>query len=136
MMRKVAPMIKPFMPQLQRTFVKSLSDPSPIVRQRAASALGIFIALQPNIDPLVRDLEKGIMEEGEETKETMLNALWQIFDKTQTGKGVSDLIKKTVETVVFEPALWQDGHDGVRESASLVLATYISAVQGTDKILK
>ena len=48
--------LKPFVPQLQTTFVKCLLDPSRAVRQRAAAALGRLVALQPRVDALVADL--------------------------------------------------------------------------------
>jgi|AntAceMinimDraft_12_1070368.scaffolds.fasta_scaffold05872_1 HEAT repeat protein len=48
--------LKPFVPQLQTTFVKCLSDPARAVRQRAAAALGRLMTLQPRVDPLVGDL--------------------------------------------------------------------------------
>lgn len=75
-------MLKPFLPQLQRTFVKALTDTNPTVRQRAASALGILIPLQPQVESLVKELEKGIREEADEIKEAMLAALWQVLDKS------------------------------------------------------
>jgi hypothetical protein len=48
--------LKPFLPQLQTTFVKCLSDPAKAVRERAAKALGLLMALQPRVDPVVGDL--------------------------------------------------------------------------------
>ena len=48
--------LKPFVPQLQTTFVKCLVDPHRAVRQRAAAALGRLVALQPRVDALVADL--------------------------------------------------------------------------------
>jgi hypothetical protein len=48
---------KPFIPQLQRTAVKNLSDPANRdVRNQAAVVLGALIPMQPRVDPLVTEL--------------------------------------------------------------------------------
>jgi hypothetical protein len=49
--------VKPFFPQLQRTFVKSSGDPSSaVVRITAARALGALMRHQPRVDPVVTEL--------------------------------------------------------------------------------
>jgi len=53
---KSAASLKPFVPQLQTTFVKALSDASPLVRSHGASALSALAALSPRIEPLVTEL--------------------------------------------------------------------------------
>lgn len=54
MLGKIPTFLKPFLPQLQRTFAKSLADPSSeVLRSRAAKALGTMITLTPRIDPLI-----------------------------------------------------------------------------------
>lgn len=51
--------LKLFLPQLQRTFVKSYSDStSDVVRERAASALKVLSTLQPRVDPTVAEILK------------------------------------------------------------------------------
>lgn len=51
---KIPTYLKPFLPQLQRTFAKSLADTSSeLLRTRAAKALGTLITLTPRIDPLI-----------------------------------------------------------------------------------
>lgn len=59
---KVPLMLKPFLPQLQRTFCKSLSDPqgTPKLRRQAAHCLSLLIKLQPRLDPLVVELIQGL----------------------------------------------------------------------------
>ena len=52
--------LKPFVPQLQTTFVKCLLDPNRAVRQRAAAALGRLVVLQPRVDALVADLASSL----------------------------------------------------------------------------
>lgn len=46
--------MKPFLPQLQRTFARGLADSSSeTLRNRAAKGLGILITLTPRVDPLI-----------------------------------------------------------------------------------
>jgi hypothetical protein len=46
--------LKPFLPQLQRTFARGLADTtSETLRNRAAKGLGILITLTPRVDPLI-----------------------------------------------------------------------------------
>ncbi|CEG70748.1 hypothetical protein RMATCC62417_06588 [Rhizopus microsporus] len=57
MLNKVPMHLKLFLPQLQRTFVKSYSDSdNEQVRQLAASALRVLSTLQPKIDPTVAEI--------------------------------------------------------------------------------
>jgi len=54
MLEKIPTFLKPFLPQLQRTFAKGLADnSSEILRNKAAKALGTLITLTPRIDPLI-----------------------------------------------------------------------------------
>lgn len=53
-------MLKPFLPQLQTTFVKALNDPNRAVRLKAASALGKLIVIHTRADPLFQELHTGI----------------------------------------------------------------------------
>lgn len=57
MLERIPQFVKPFFPQLQRTFVKAASDPtSLVVRSRAAVGLGTLMGSQPRVDPLVTEL--------------------------------------------------------------------------------
>lgn len=82
LLEKIPNLLKPFLPQLQRTFAKSLSDPSnEVVRSRAAKALGTLITLQTRIDPLVNELVSGARLSDEGVVRAMLQALYEIVDK-------------------------------------------------------
>ncbi|KAF9109015.1 translational activator of GCN4 [Mortierella sp. AM989] len=101
LLQKVPAHLKPFLPQLQRTFIKSLTDPtSSAVRARAASALTILISLQSRVDPLVTELVAGIKSSEEGVKETVLSALESVVSKI--GAGMSDTTKRAVIGVVIE----------------------------------
>ena len=53
--------LKPFLPQLQTTFVKCLNDSARTVRMRAAGALGLLMQLQTRLDPLCTELLNGLL---------------------------------------------------------------------------
>ena len=57
---KAGTTLKPLLPQLQTTFVKSLQDGTRAVRTRSASALGLLMALQTRVDPLCAELLAGV----------------------------------------------------------------------------
>jgi hypothetical protein len=57
MLEVIPTFVKPFFPQLQRTFVKAVGDPSSLaVRNRACTALGVLMRSQPRVDPVVTEL--------------------------------------------------------------------------------
>lgn len=53
-------MLKPFLPQLQTTFIKALNDPNRSVRMCAANALQKLIKLHTRVDPLFTELHNGV----------------------------------------------------------------------------
>jgi hypothetical protein len=60
MLERIPIFVKPFFPQLQRTFVKSVGDPASLaVRTKAAQALGTLMRNQPRVDPVVTELMGG-----------------------------------------------------------------------------
>ncbi|KAG7440398.1 ARM repeat-containing protein [Guyanagaster necrorhizus] len=60
MLKRIPAFVKPFYPQLQRTFVKGVSDPASIVvRNKAAKALGVLMKSQPRVDAVVTELIAG-----------------------------------------------------------------------------
>ncbi|KAG0051009.1 translational activator of GCN4 [Gryganskiella cystojenkinii] len=101
LLQKVPAHLKPFLPQLQRTFIKSLTDPtSATVRTRAAAALSILISLQSRVDPLVTELVAGIKTSEASVKENVMSALESVVSKI--GAGMSDTAKRAVMGVVME----------------------------------
>ncbi|KAH9815238.1 armadillo-type protein [Melampsora americana] len=77
LLQQIPQFVKPFFPQLQRTFVKCAADMSSgTVRSRAVTALGLLMKHQPRVDPLVTELLGAIRgAEDDEIQESMTSAL-------------------------------------------------------------
>ncbi|XP_013411317.1 eIF-2-alpha kinase activator GCN1 [Lingula anatina] len=92
---KCGPMLKPFLPQLQTTFVKALQDPNRNVRLRAAAALSKMIVIHVKVDPLFTDLHTGIKNAAETgIRDTMMQALRGCI--AGAGKKMNEANKKQI----------------------------------------
>ncbi|KAH6667023.1 translational activator GCN1 [Plectosphaerella plurivora] len=88
LLEKMPVALKPFLPQLQRTFAKSLADTSSeLLRGRAAKALGALIKYTPRIDPLVAELVTGSKTSDPGVKTAMLSALYEVVSKAGSNMG-------------------------------------------------
>lgn len=105
---KIPQFLRPFIPQLQRTFVKSLSDPSnETLRLRAAKALGTLIEYQPRVDPLVVELVAGAKQATDEGVRTaMLKALLEVV--TKSGLKMNENSKVSIVNLVEEGLMSND----------------------------
>lgn len=76
MLARIPVFVKPFFPQLQRTFVKSCSDTSSLaVRTRAAQALGELMKNQPRVDPVITELIAGAKSNDDSIAASLVTAL-------------------------------------------------------------
>ncbi|CCK71195.1 Gcn1p KNAG_0G01370 [Huiozyma naganishii CBS 8797] len=102
---KIPQFLRPFIPQLQRTFVKSLSDSTnETLRLRAAKALGTLIEYQPRVDPLVIELVSGTKQTSDEgVKTAMLKALLEVV--TKAGSKLNETSKSNIVNLVEEEML-------------------------------
>ncbi len=92
---KIPIFLKPFLPQLQRTFAKSLADPSSeLLRSRAARALGTLITMTPRIDPLITELVTGSKTTDAGVRNAMLKALYEVVSKA--GANMNDTSKSSI----------------------------------------
>lgn len=95
LLEKIPTFLKPFLPQLQRTFAKSLADPSSdILRSRAARALGSLITLTPRIDPLIAELVTGSKTSDPGVQNAMLKALYEVVSKA--GANMSEASRDSI----------------------------------------
>ena len=102
------------MPQLQRTFIKSLSETSILVRAPARRCLNLLILLQTRLDPLVIELTTGIKSSDDRgVKEAMWEALNGLLINLATdGRDINDSSKKTIETLILDAMLNGTENDG------------------------
>ncbi|KAI5462734.1 armadillo-type protein [Mariannaea sp. PMI_226] len=88
LLEKMPTALKPFLPQLQRTFAKSLADSSSeTLRSRAAKALGTLIKYTPRIDPLIAELVTGSKTADPGVKTAMLKALYEVISRAGANMG-------------------------------------------------
>uniref|UniRef100_A0A8C4T4N2 GCN1 activator of EIF2AK4 n=1 Tax=Erpetoichthys calabaricus TaxID=27687 RepID=A0A8C4T4N2_ERPCA len=103
---KVGIALKPFLPQLQTTFLKALQDSNRCVRLRAAEALGKLISIHSKVDPLFTEQLNGIRSaEDSGVRETMLQALRFVIQGA--GGKVDAAIRKSMTTTLLSML----GHD-------------------------
>ncbi|KAF5835979.1 armadillo-type protein [Dunaliella salina] len=91
---KAGPGLKPFVPQLQTTFLKCLSDPADTVRERAATNLGGLSKMSPRVDQLANDLAQSARLGDPVIRNAYLLALSGLM--TATGERVSQPVTETV----------------------------------------
>lgn len=90
LLEKMPTALKPFLPQLQRTFAKSLADTSSdILRTRAAKALGTLIKYTPRVEPLISELVTGSKTADSGVKTAMLKALYEVISRAGANMGES-----------------------------------------------
>uniref|UniRef100_A0A665VTG2 GCN1 activator of EIF2AK4 n=1 Tax=Echeneis naucrates TaxID=173247 RepID=A0A665VTG2_ECHNA len=106
LLAKVGIALKPFLPQLQTTFLKALQDSSRAVRLRAAEALGQLVSIHTKVDPLFTEQLSAIRNaEDSGVRETMLQALRFVIQGA--GSKVDPAIRKNI-TITLLSML---GHD-------------------------
>ncbi|KAI8084473.1 armadillo-type protein [Halteromyces radiatus] len=124
LLTKVPMHVKPFLPQLQRTFIKSLQEPEEDIRVHAAEALRVLIPLQVRVDPLVTELVSGIRTSTTaEIKQSLMLSLNDVV--TQVGGKMNDVSKKGIQAVIQDGE--QSDDTSLQTSASL-LATSLSSL--------
>ncbi|KAH6652528.1 armadillo-type protein [Truncatella angustata] len=90
LLEKMPTALKPFLPQLQRTFARALADTtSEMLRSRAAKALGTLIKFTPRVDPLIAELVTGSKTTDPGVKNAMLKALYEVISKAGGNMGES-----------------------------------------------
>lgn len=121
LLEKIPTFLKPFLPQLQRTFAKSLADPSSeTLRSRAAKALGTLITLTPRIDPLIAELATGSKTPDPGVQNAMLTALYEVVSKA--GANMSEASRTSILGLIDSDSSSQD------ESMAIINAKLLGAL--------
>lgn len=113
MLERIPAFVKPFFPQLQRTFVKSASDPaSVVVRNKAAQALGVLMRSQPRVDPVVTELVTGIKSNDNGIASSLILALSNVVKSASQHLGE----KARESCVELATDAFRESHSGMRLS--------------------
>ncbi|KAG7021005.1 Protein ILITYHIA [Cucurbita argyrosperma subsp. argyrosperma] len=126
--RKGGMALKPFLPQLQTTFIKCLQDNTRTVRSSAALALGKLSALSTRIDPLVGDLLSSLQASDGGIREATLIALKGVMK--HAGKTVSSAVRTRVYTFLKDLIHHED--DQVRMSAASILGVISQYIEDNE----
>jgi hypothetical protein len=105
-LKKVPTLLKPFLPQLQRTFIKCLGDGEEMrVRELGARCLGILVGLQTRLDPLAVELVSGIRNNFEDRgiKKAMLDGVFGLLGASRDhGREISSGNRMAIKDVLME----------------------------------
>lgn len=109
MLERIPGFVKPFFPQLQRTFVKSLTDASLSVRVRAVAALSVLMKHQPRVDPLITELVGAVRSNDEAVAGSIASALGGVVTsaRSHVGESSCDLLLELVSDA------FRESHEGV-----------------------
>ncbi|KAF2028699.1 ARM repeat-containing protein [Setomelanomma holmii] len=125
LLEKIPTFLKPFLPQLQRTFAKSLADTSSdVLRARAAKALGTLIKLTPRVDPLIAELVTGSKTSDEAVKTAMLKALFEVVSKA--GKNMNEASRNAILGLIDNES--DDSNDAMAITNARLLGALISCL--------
>ncbi|DBA03620.1 TPA: hypothetical protein N0F65_006799 [Lagenidium giganteum] len=113
--------LKPFLPQLQTTFVKALNDTASEVRGHGASALRQLVTLSPRVDPLVAELTEKLKTTSGGIRQANLNAVSNVVEAV--GEKMTAAVKAPLEEALVD--LLENQEDDVRMTAAQCLARVV-----------
>lgn len=116
LLMRIPQYVKPFFPQLQRTFMKSLNDATSVtVRNRSIVALGFLMKHQPRIDPLITELLASMQNsEDGEISESLVSGLAAVV-----ASGAANITEAPMNDILN---FIQDSFNAERHSEPLALA--------------
>lgn len=131
LLEKIPLAVKPFLPQLQRTFARGLADPSSeTLRNRAAKGLGILITLTPRIDPLIAELIAGSKTTDMGVKNAMMKALQEVVGKA--GGNMSEASRTAIFGLIDDDA--SDQTDAVAITNARLLGVLVKVLPAASAV--
>ncbi|KAL4779325.1 armadillo-type protein [Aspergillus varians] len=125
LLQKIPLAVKPFLPQLQRTFARGLADQtSETLRNRAAKGLGILITLTPRVDPLIAELITGTKTADVGVRNAMMKALQEVVGKA--GANMSEASKNSLLALIDDDA--SDQNDAVAITNAKLLGALVKVL--------
>ena len=132
---KIPLFLKPFLPQLQRTFAKALADTSSdLLRARAAKALGTLLNLNPRIDPLIAELVTGTKTPDTGVRNAMLKALYEVVSKA--GGNMNDTSRNAILALIDGEPSEDDEAMAITNARLLGALTKNLPVAATNALIK
>ena len=109
MLERIPIFVKPFFPQLQRTFVKGVGDPASLaVRTKAAQALGVLMRNQPRVDPVITELIGGARNNEDPIAGSFVLALANVVQNG--GPNVGEKAKESCVELISDA--FKERHEG------------------------
>jgi len=110
LLTKGGAVLRPFLPQLQTTFVKALQNTTESVRSCGFRALQVLIPLSPRVDPLCSELVQGCTSADADIRAQMVKALYFVLSSRLSDVSLAGLTKvleasSPIDTCVSD---WQD----------------------------
>ena len=128
LLEKAETQLKPFLPQLQQTFLKGLEDPQKQVRLKSAHALSHLVRVHSKCDSLVQKILSLVKGDDIPVRETALFALRLTL--LPAGDKISDDLSKTIISTVT--SLLSSTDDATRVHAAACLGTLCKWVPSDD----
>ena len=127
--------LKPFVPQLQTTFVKCLQDAARTVRMRAATALGLLMQLQTRLDPLCTELLNSLQAADTDAgvREALTVALRDVV--TQGGAHITPPVLERIISTLQQDIPGQDVELQVSRAGALAAALKFSTQADFDALV-
>lgn len=101
LLEQVPQLVRPFHPQLTRTFVKSASDPAALsIRVKAATGLGELMKHQPRVDPLITELIGAVQTGEREVAPSVVSALAAVCNSA--GQNIGAAAKTSIVELIEE----------------------------------
>ncbi|KAJ5815237.1 hypothetical protein N7474_007014 [Penicillium riverlandense] len=131
LLEKIPLAVKPFLPQLQRTFARGLADSSSeTLRNRAANGLGILITLTPRVDPLIAELIAGSKTTDFGVKNAMMKALQEVVGKA--GANMSEASRNSILALIDDDS--SDQTDAVAITNARLLGALVKVLPAASAV--
>lgn len=119
LLEKVGTLLRPFVPQLQQTFLKALTDPQKQVRLKAASALRFLVIVHSKADPVFQEILLTVKNTSDDSsvRETALYALRLVIGSG--GEKMSDIMRKSILTTTADLLKCPDDNCRIHAAACL-----------------
>lgn len=125
--------LKPFLPQLQTTYVKCLADPTDAVRQKAGESLGTLVRLSARTDPLIKELGEGMASHADPAvRLAMCSALGQVLLNVPAAVS-EERLEKLLEILLPRALGDESPDDKERKAAASTLAMVLRRHCSTEK---